>query len=394
MKKNKIFHLVGHVLFWLITAYAFTHYSYLRPMLSPIYQELFHVFFLVIMVYLHYFLFIPYLFQRKNYTVYWSVTLIIILLLCSFELLLSYAQMENIYGKLGDDLFHHYIFSVFFLISLRDASFWMFFFILCLYQGLEKSSANKEVAILEKNKVIAVLVNDSKAISIDINELSYIQCIKNKCRLYMKNSTVYEQYASLSHWEELLAPHGAIRINRDTLIMLSAVVSFTNDNILLIPSETNVAIYKGDKKNEIFNYLCKHIPSKRTVTPDKVIEGVLSGKNGALNDEFKTDGALKFVNLEEFLAIIAGDKEKISICRMIVFLPFSNAKDIAKETQIPYRTVTRKMQYLKENNIIQHKGARKNGNYAFTPYVSKEVKTWLKTKENDLPVFEPIQTQA
>lgn len=92
----------------------------------------------------------------------------------------------------------------------------------------------------------------------------------------------------------------------------------------------------------------------------------------------KKNGALNFVNLEEFLAIIAGDKDMISICSRIIFFPFSNAKDIAANTQISYRTVERKLQYLKKNNIIQHEGARKNGNYAFTPYVSEEVKNWLK----------------
>lgn len=48
---------------------------------------------------------------------------------------------------------------------------------------------------------------------------------------------------------------------------------------------------------------------------------------------------------------------------------------------VPLRTIERKMKYLKENHIIRHEGARKNGNYAFTPYVSDEVKAWLMNKE-------------
>lgn len=107
----------------------------------------------------------------------------------------------------------------------------------------------------------------------------------------------------------------------------------------------------------------------------------MSSENGALNEEFEKNGALNFVNLEEFLAIIAGDKDMISICSRIKNSPLSNAKDIAENTQISYRTVARKLQYLKENNIIQYEGARKNGNYAFTPYVSDEVKAWLMNKE-------------
>ena len=117
---------------------------------------------------------------------------------------------------------------------------------------------NKETAILNETDVIAVLVCDNQTITVNINELSYVRCIRNKCRLHMKNSTVYEQYASLSHWEELLASHGAIRVNRDTLVMLHAIVSFTNDSMLLIPSETNIIMYKGDKKMR-FLIICANI---------------------------------------------------------------------------------------------------------------------------------------
>ena len=103
----------------------------------------------------------------------------------------------------------------------------------------------------------------------------------------------------------------------------------------------------------------------------------MSSENGALNDEFEKNGALNFVNLEEFLAIIAGDKDMISICSRIIFFPFSNAKDIAANTQISYRTVERKLQYLKKNNIIQHEGARKTGGYSLNPNITEDAKEWL-----------------
>lgn len=381
MKKDKIFRIIGHVIFWLITAYAFTHFSYLRSLLTPVYKELFVVSFLAIMVYLHYFVLIPCLFQRKLFVAYWSITFVFLLLLSMLEMFFNSNYLQNVKENMEADLFPPYIFSLFITLFLRNAEFWAFLFILRLYGQLKNSMVNKETAILNETDVIAVLVCDNQTITVNINELSYVRCIRNKCRLHMKNSTVYEQYASLSHWEELLASHGAIRVNRDTLVMLHAIVSFTNDSMLLIPSETNIIMYKGDKKNEVFDYLCEHIPSKQAVTQENVRKGDLSSENGALNDEFEKNGALNFVNLEEFLAIIAGDKDMISICSRIIFFPFSNAKDIAANTQISYRTVEKKLQYLKENNIIQYEGARKNGNYAFTPYVSDEVKAWLMNKE-------------
>lgn len=96
--------------------------------------------------------------------------------------------------------------------------------------------------------------------------------------------------------------------------------------------------------------------------------------------------------MEEFNGIIAKDEDLFQLCKQLAIKQSIDMKRISETKGVSLRTIERKMQYLKENNIIQHEGARKNGNYAFTPYVSEEVKAWLKSKENDLPAFE--QTQA
>lgn len=373
--------MLGHLIFWLMMAYGFTHYSYLRSMLSPVYKEYFHVLFLAFMVYLHYFLLIPYLFQRKKYASYWSITLILLLLLSAFELFLLSNKLHIIREDLGDDLFPHYLRSMLIVITFRNASFWMFSFIIRLYQELKESSTNKETAILERTHVIAVLVDDGKTIPLDINELAYIQCVRNKCRLYMKNKTVYEQYASLSHWEDLLVPHDAIRVNRDTLVMLHAVVSFTSDKLVLTPSGTNISIYKGNNKNEVFDFLCEHIPAKRMDTESKAKKEDVDGINGSINnnkkDEFEENGSLNFVNLEDFVSLVANDKDKISICQAIISIPSANVKTIAETVNIPYRTVARKLKYLKEMKVVQYVGAQKNGGYVLSPLVTEEVKNFL-----------------
>lgn len=377
MKKFKIFHLVGHVIFWLITTFAFTHYSYVRPMLNPFYMELIIVFLLAVTVYIHYFLLIPHLFQRKMYVAYWSITLIIILLQSSLEICLSYDKLRNIYEGLGIDLFHHYLRSLFIMISLRNAEFWAFFFILRLNVEMKTISDNKEYAILKEAKIIAVFIEDNQTITLKINDLSYIQCTRNKCKIHTKKNIVYEQYASLIHWEELLKPYGAVRVNRDTLIMMDAVVAFTCDRVQLIPSGVNVNYYKGDKQDEVFRYLCERLPSKQIISRNDKEKVESEGKNGSINDEYEKTGSKIFVNLEEFHDIITNDKEMICICRFIGKNSCPNAKMISDALNVPYRTLARKLKYLKNMNIIQYQGAKKNGGYVISPQVSEELRMFL-----------------
>ena len=377
MKKYKIFHLVGHVIFWLITTFAFTHYSYVRPMLNPFYMELIIVFLLAVTVYIHYFLLIPHLFQRKMYVAYWSITLIIILLQSSLEICLSYDKLRNIYEGLGIDLFHHYLRSLFIMISLRNAEFWAFFFILRLNVEMKTISDNKEYAILKEAKIIAVFIEDNQTITLKINDLSYIQCTRNKCKIHTKKNIVYEQYASLIHWEELLKPYGAVRVNRDTLIMMDAVVAFTCDRVQLIPSGVNVNYYKGDKQDEVFRYLCERLPSKQIISRNDKEKVESEEKNGSIKDKSGETGSLNFVNLEDFTGFVANDKDKISICKAIINTPSANVKMLAEMVNIPYRTTARKLKYLKEKKIIQYQGAQKNGGYVLSPFVNEEVKEWL-----------------
>lgn len=377
MKKYKIFHIVGHVIFWLITTFAFTHYSYVRPMLNPFYMELIIVFLLAVTVYIHYFLLIPHLFQRKMYVAYWSITLIIILLQSSLEICLSYDKLRNIYEGLGIDLFHHYLRSLFIMISLRNAEFWAFFFILRLNVEMKTISDNKEYAILKEAKIIAVFIEDNQTITLKINDLSYIQCTRNKCKIHTKKNIVYEQYASLIHWEELLKPYGAVRVNRDTLIMMDAVVAFTCDRVQLIPSGVNVNYYKGDKQDEVFRYLCERLPSKQIISRNDKEKVESEEKNGSIKDKSGETGSLNIVNLEDFTGFVANDKDKISICKAIINTPSANVKMLAEMVNIPYRTTARKLKYLKEKKIIQYQGAQKNGGYVLSPFVNEEVKEWL-----------------
>lgn len=377
MKKFSFFHFVAHIIFWVVTLYAFTHFSYIRPMFPQKSTEIFYVFLLMVMSYLHYFLLIPYLFQRKWYVAYWSTTFILILLLSMLELYFSSDHLEKTYQELGADLFHHYIRSLFIMISLRNAEFWAFFFILRLNMEIKTISENKEYAILKEAKIIAVFVEENQTITLKINDLSYIQCTRNKCKIHTKNNIVYEQYASLSHWEDLLKPYGAVRVNRDTLIMTDAVVAFTCDKVQLIPAGIGVNFYKGNKQDEVFRYLCEQIPSKQIISWNNNEKKDLEEKNGSIKDKSGETGSLNYVNLEDFTGFVANDKDKISICKAIINTPSANVKMLAEMVNIPYRTTARKLKYLKEKKIIQYQGAQKNGGYVLSPFVNEEVKEWL-----------------
>ncbi len=88
-------------------------------------------------------------------------------------------------------------------------------------------------------------------------------------------------------------------------------------------------------------------------------------------------------NLEKFMDNIAHDEDLLNLCRIIAKDPSVTTKILSEQLHIPLRTIERKIKYLKDNGVLQHNGAKKNGGYAFSPSVSPTVLNWLTGEHNN-----------
>ena len=105
--------------------------------------------------------------------------------------------------------------------------------------------------------------------------------------------------------------------------------------------------------------------------------GLNDGLNGPPDGLKKENDGLKFIELEEFLSLIDHNKDLENLCRMIAKEPAITMKSMSNLLQVSLKTIERRIKILKEKGILQHNGAKKNGEYVFAPSISDSIINWL-----------------
>ena len=78
---------------------------------------------------------------------------------------------------------------------------------------------------------------------------------------------------------------------------------------------------------------------------------------------------------------ITHDEDLLILCRIIAKDPSVTMKSLSDQLKVSLKTVERKLKILKDKGILQHCGAKKNGEYVFSPSISDSVINWLTTDE-------------
>ena len=168
-----------------------------------------------------------------------------------------------------------------------------------------------------------------------------------------------------------------LRINRFVIIPVGRIDHYSKDSI---------TISYGHAAHEMTFPLSEKYVSD---VKEKIASLVdLNHRDDVLNDHsnvLKEDAdhknvGLKNVGLEEFLSIIDKSDELKDICRMIAKEPGITRKAMSVQLQVSLKTIDRKISFLKGKGIIQHSGAKKNGEYVISPQVTEEVKNWLQAR--------------
>lgn len=366
----------------------FWNNSFLRPLADgAVYKELLSALIVLLMLYINYFIIIPRFFLKKKYGLFFLYSLLSIVLATVMEIILVAPNIRTCYPpSLTENEIQKLIMKSTLMVGFRNAAFFMLFFVVKILKN-EIQLLEKERNALMKLRGELCISNGKEGMSIiNISEIFFISHERNYTYIYTQDGCKYCQYVSLSKMEKILPNSLFFRINKNIIIPITRITDYT---------ETSVTISGGNPVCEHTFYLsCKYVSDIK----DKIKKNVgLKSKSVGLNGDFvginsENDG-LKKIDLEEFKEIIAKDEDLLQLCKQLAVNQSINMKKFSETKGVSLRTIERKMQYLKENNVIQHEGARKNGNYAFTPYLSEEVMAWLKTIENDLPAIDQRQTQ-
>lgn len=376
LKKQKIVSIFFHSCFIISVLLFFRYNSILRPIVNDaIYKEFLSALILLFMVYINYLYFIPKFFLKRKLAIFFMFFLTSICLATSLEMILV---IPNIITRFPSSFNEQNIRSCIMMQSIfvggRDSAFLLFFFVIRIFEH-EKQTLEKERIALAKNKgFICVPSGKDTLETISISDISYIIHERNYTFIHTLDGKKYVKYTSLSNIEDILPDTQFLRINRKVIIPICEIVRFSQDSVTISygnPSqEMTFPLSKNfvpDLKERFASAVGLNYPDVGLNIQNDGLKIVSDGLNDGLNS----------ADLGVFLSSIAYNEELLSICRMIAKDPSITMKNMSEQLQVSLKTIERKIKYLKDKGILQHSGAKKNGEYVFTSSISSVVTRWL-----------------
>lgn len=381
IKRPEVVQIFLHLCFIVGVIFFFRYNSLLRPAtLGALYKEYISALFMLIMIYVNYFYIIPHYFLKRDYLVFLLLSLVSILLASFLEMTLVTPYIKaSLPSSFNEQDIRISIIMHFLFISGRNTAFFLFFFMLKVLENEIQCREKEQITLAQSKGYISVPTRDSiKYIS--LSEIFYIIHEKNYCYIHTQNGNNYSKYISLMKMDGYLPENLFIRINRNIIINKNNIVSCTKEEVTIYSD------YSGEEK--IFSLSEKYVPDMKEKIASagglNHLYGGLNSQDGGLKDRFGgLNESIDMANLEKFMDNIAHDEDLLNLCRIIAKDPSVTTKSLSEQLHIPLRTIERKIKYLKDNGVLQHNGAKKNGGYAFSPSVSPTVLNWLTGEHNN-----------
>lgn len=380
--RQKIVRIVFHLCFITSIFLLFRYNSIVRPMAEDCYyKEFLSALFLIIMLYVNYLLIIPIFFLKRKLAVFFLLSLTSVVITTFVEMTLVAPNITSRLqaSSLSGQEIRLFILMDSFTVCGRNMAFLLFFLMIKILENEREIRDNEQLTLAKSKGFISVSTKDSiKYIS--LSDIFYIIHERNYCYIYTLDGNKYSKYISLTKILDFLPYTQFIRVNRNIIINKNNIVSCTKEE---------VSVYSDNSGEEkIFTLSEKYVPNMR----EKIAStgglnrpyGGLNSQNGGLKDRFGgLNEGIDMANLEEFMDNIAHDEDLLNLCRIIAKDPSVTTKSLSEQLHIPLRTIERKIKYLKDNGVLQHNGAKKNGRYAFSPSVSPTVLNWLTGEHNN-----------
>jgi hypothetical protein len=241
----------------------------------------------------------------------------------------------------------HYLYRILFVIFLRNASFYLFFTVLKLYQQTKAIALIEKKEALKHDGLVLLMPLRGAPVSINIKYVCYFSHEKNLTFIHNTFGKVTSVYSTLKNILEYLGDY-CLQINKENIITYTNIIRYNNDTVTIKEGKGNkqklLTYYKKDVPN-ILNKLREKVPDLEEKNTKFSHQNHFDGVN---DDKRHKSGGLKNEILEEItnnpgisVVIIAQKmKEKASL-----------------------RTIERKLKELKKSEHIVYRGSDKTGGY-------------------------------
>jgi hypothetical protein len=311
------------------------------------YKEIVSAFLLLFIIYLNYIVLTPFYLGKSYYKTFFFLSILLILISSIIELQMVESDISKCITSLPPPIFKKYLRNVQLLIFLRNAGFYLFFTVLKLYlQTKDHALLEKKIAFKDTGLIMLMPLRGTP-IAINIKYVSYFSQHKNNTFIHSiigKSSSIY---SSLSNIQDYLEFH-CLRINRETLITFTNIISYNNERIIVKGEKGNSNVelpYYKNESQKILQILHKKVPDLDENNNKKFHKNTFGGVNEYENNE------VGGINNEIFEEI----RENPGINAQKLFEIYSN--------QLSLRTIERRLKELTDSGFIEFKGSLKKGGY-------------------------------
>lgn len=337
MKKHKLIFFIVHLVFWSIASYLFLNNSFLRPY-SSILLESVVLFILMCSFYLSYFVFVPLLLMRRKLLIFFIFNILLVLLSSTIEFLIVKNSIEHCYmHNMSIQIYKMALRAIFIFLSVRDACFILFadVFKLCEMQAIQLQ-LNQKIT-LQTTQHLLINLPDRTTLAQDIN---YIVCLKyeeRKTTIFRTHGAPITTYNSLASIAADLPTDLFIRINRNTVVAYSHIVSYDSCSV--------------------------------TLRINKILERILimPAKSEEILAELKQWNAQKFQSSDTPSSVSTPymEEKRALICEYIAHHPGCYSQEIVQQIHLSERNTQRILQLLKNEGVVDCR-KEKDGQKVYT----------------------------
>ena len=337
MKNYKLIFFIVHFIFWSIASYLFLNNSFLRPY-SSILLESVVLFGIMCSFYISYFVLVPKLLMRGKLLIFFIISILLVLLSSTIEFQIVKNSIEHCYmHNMSIQIYKMALRAIFIFLSVRDACFILFadVFKLCEMQAIQLQLNQKTT--LQTTQHLLINLPDQTTLAQDINHIECLKYENRKTTIFRTHGEPITTYNSLASIAADLPTNLFIRINRNTVVAYSHIVSYDSCTV--------------------------------TLRINKILERILimPAKSEEILAELKQWNAQKFQSSDTPSSVSTPymEEKRALICEYIAQHPGCYSQEIVQQIHLSERNTQRILQLLKNEGVVDCR-KEKDGQKVYT----------------------------
>lgn len=321
---------IAQLVFCILFLFLFVNNSIIRPTAPGIlYKEYFIGSLLILMAYINVHVLYPKFYRSNQIIRYTLFSLLCIIISLVVEFVWIYPDVIEVLRQSWSERdAQAYFWGSTVFVFLRNTGIFAVTFLLCDIIRLRHKENRYDRMLAEKTGNIAVEDVGGNTVLLKTNSILYCEQEENYTKIYSKDRQAFIRYGSLTKTLSLLGTESFMQINRKTIVLKKAIISYKNGMLWI----------SGDEK-----------PFEVTTA----YQCIFSDPTAVKQYGEKTGGEPHQKGIQ---------KDKV-IFQLVIENPGISAVQLASKSKLSQSTINRHIARLKQQGLIEHVGANKTGGY-------------------------------